>query len=128
VAPVCQDCGELSLLVGGDVVYPHRPDLAEKWFWLCAPCDAYVGTHSGTTVALGTLAKAPLRRARRKLHDLLLDPLWKNAPDCGAYDHALGDVRARKHIQRSARARVYEFLAHKRASSVIMIMPIPTWR
>ena len=116
--PTCPYCGEPSNLVGGDVIYPHRPDLAERWFWLCAPCDAYVGTQKGTQLPLGTPAKPDLRRARWLLHDLMLDPLWKTAPECGAYDHALGDARARKHIEKSARHRVYSFLAHKLGLSV----------
>jgi hypothetical protein len=117
-APACPYCGQQARLVGGDVIYPHRPDLAEKWFWLCAPCDAYVGTHKGTQIPLGTPAKADLRCARSKLHDLMLDPLWKTAPDCGAYDDARDNPRARKHIQNSARHRVYAFLAHKLGLSV----------
>src|SRR5436309_3529676 len=42
-APACPYCGHFARLVGGDVIYPHRPDLSELWFWQCAPCDAHVG-------------------------------------------------------------------------------------
>lgn len=44
--------------------------------WACLPCDARVGTHSDNVSPLGTLADAPLRRARRRAHDAF-DPLWK---------------------------------------------------
>ncbi len=112
-APTCPYCQQLASLVGGKVIYPHLPELAERWFWQCAPCGAWVGTHKGTQVSLGTPAKADLRRARNALHTQMLNPLWETAPDCGAYDYALGDARARKKIQRSAENRVYAFLADK---------------
>jgi hypothetical protein len=50
--------------------------LAEKRFWLCHPCDAYVGCHPGTTRPLGTPANADLRVLRSRVH-AALDPLWK---------------------------------------------------
>lgn len=74
--PVCPYCSVPTALVGGDVVYPHRPDLAEKRFWLCHPCDAYVGCHPGTERPLGTPAKAVLRGMRSRVH-AALDPLWR---------------------------------------------------
>ena len=42
---LCDYCGGAAKLVGGEVIYPHRPDLAELKFWHCAPCRAYVGCH-----------------------------------------------------------------------------------
>jgi hypothetical protein len=112
-APACPYCGQLARLVTGETIYPQRLDLAQKYFWQCVPCDAYVGTHAGTQRPLGTPANAELRRARTILHDRMLDPLWKLAPECGAYNYAQGDASARKQIQRSARLRVYAFLSHK---------------
>lgn len=117
-APVCPYCGAAALLVTGEVLYPHRHDLAHRFFWQCTPCDAYVGTHDGTRNPLGTLANKELRRARMILHDRMIDPLWKGAPDCGAYDHEKSDKRAIKKIQRAARPRVYRFLAHELGISV----------
>lgn len=73
----CQYCEQPAPLVSGDAIYPHRPDLAHKKFYQCAPCGAYVGCHDGTERALGRLANAELRAAKSKAH-LVFDPLWKS--------------------------------------------------
>lgn len=73
------DCGECSGpcgLVTGDLIYPHRPDLAHKSFWRCYRCNAYVGCHKGTTRPLGTPAGPETQRARRAAH-AAFDPLWQ---------------------------------------------------
>jgi len=75
-APICPYCGTASEHVDGDVVYPHRPELADKKFWLCRPCDAYVGCHPGTPEPLGRLANAELRKAKMEAHTAF-DKLWK---------------------------------------------------
>ena len=78
IAPlICPYCGQPPELVTGDILYQHRPELAEKRFWLCQPCNAYVGTHAGTEVPLGTLANRALRKARMQAHQAL-DPLWQD--------------------------------------------------
>lgn len=74
-APICPYCGSASEHVDGTVLYPHRTDLAEKKFWRCRPCDAFVGCHPGTPEPLGSLVNAALRTARAKTHDLF-DQLW----------------------------------------------------
>lgn len=74
---VCPHCLRASARVEGSVIYPHRPDLHAKWFYLCAPCGAYVGCHPGTTTPLGTPANAELRAARQRAHGVF-DPLWKS--------------------------------------------------
>jgi len=73
----CPYCGAGAQLVGGDVIYSHRPDLARRMFWLCAPCDAYVGTHANSPrhSPLGRLANAELRRAKQEAH-AAFDPVW----------------------------------------------------
>lgn len=74
----CDYCGRPAQYVGGDVVYPHRPDLYDKKFWVCQPCDARVGCHShgdGKT-PLGRMANAELRAAKQEAH-AAFDPLWK---------------------------------------------------
>lgn len=72
---LCPYCGEHAELVGGHVVYPHRPDLRARWFWLCRPCGAYVGCHKGTISPLGRLANAELRAAKIVAH-AAFDRLW----------------------------------------------------
>jgi hypothetical protein len=72
----CHYCGKPAELVGGDTIYPHRPDLAEKKFWNCTPCKAYVGCHPGTENPLGRLADAELRQAKMAAH-AAFDPIWK---------------------------------------------------
>lgn len=73
----CPYCGNTARLVGGNAIYPHRPDLAAKKFYQCKPCDAHVGCHPGTEKALGRLANAELRKAKMAAH-AAFDPLWKN--------------------------------------------------
>lgn len=75
--PVCPYCQKPTVLVGGSVIYPHRTDLDHKQFWLCRPCDAYVGCHKGTDKPLGTPANAVVRHARMKAHDAF-DLLWQS--------------------------------------------------
>lgn len=98
-APICP-CGSKTRLTTGREIYHGRDDLADSPIWVCmAPqCDGRVGCHPGTTRPLGVPAAAPLRRARRILHDQKLDPLWQTAP---------GDDKA-KH---RARGHLYAFLA-----------------
>lgn len=76
--PICPYCAKPSVQFGGLKLYPHRLDLADKTFYLCEPCDAFVGTHKGTNKPLGTLANKVLRE-QRKLAHATFDPLWKEA-------------------------------------------------
>ena len=79
----CDYCGNAARLVGGDVIYPHRPDLYAKRFWRCAECDAYVGCHAAGNGygdgdrPLGRLANAELREAKSAAH-ASFDPLWES--------------------------------------------------
>jgi hypothetical protein len=72
----CDYCQRPAKLVSGLVVYPHRRDLADKMFYLCVPCDAYVGCHMGTTFPFGRLANAELRKAKTAAH-AAFDPIWQ---------------------------------------------------
>jgi len=76
--PTCHYCGGEAKLVGGEVVYPHRPDLYKLRFWLCDPCDAFVGVHKNSphNAPFGSLAKRGLRKLRSKAH-AIFDPMWK---------------------------------------------------
>ncbi|MDR3439846.1 zinc-finger-containing protein [Telmatospirillum sp.] len=76
IAPTCPYCGNHAVLVGGDVVYPHRPDLTSKKIWICHICAAWVGCHPGTETPLGRLANPELRRAKQAAH-AAFDPLWR---------------------------------------------------
>lgn len=75
-APTCPYCNNPAELVGGDAIYPHRPDLAGKKMWRCQPCGAWVGCHDGTTTPLGRLANAELRKAKQAAH-AAFDRLWQ---------------------------------------------------
>lgn len=72
----CDYCGEPAALITGRELYPHRPDLTHVRAWKCAPCDAWVGCHRGTTRPLGRLANADLRAAKQAAH-AAFDPLWR---------------------------------------------------
>lgn len=74
--PICPYCNQISELVKGDAIYPHREDLAGKDFYRCQPCRAWVGCHRGTLVPLGRLANAELRRAKGAAH-AAFDRLWR---------------------------------------------------
>lgn len=69
----CQ-CGRAAELATGREIYPSRPDLAAKRFYLCRPCRAWVGCHKDGR-PFGTPADARTRRARKKAHGAF-DPLW----------------------------------------------------
>ena len=81
---LCDYCGHVALLVTGPKLYPHRPDLYEKRMYRCDPCDAHVGCHPGTTIPLGRLANAELRKAKMDAHGAF-DPLWHGGNRKAAY-------------------------------------------
>lgn len=74
----CNYCGNAAQLHGGRDVYPNRKDLAERHFWVCWSCDAWVGCHEGGDgqQPLGELADEELRAARMSAHTAF-DPLWQ---------------------------------------------------
>jgi hypothetical protein len=74
---ICLYCEVPAHLVGGLAIYPHRKDLADRWFYLCKLCRAYVGCHPGTEKPLGRLANAELRQWKQRAHRVF-DPLWKS--------------------------------------------------
>lgn len=73
----CPYCNRDAELMDGTQVYPRRADLRVKNFWVCVPCGAHVGCHGDTSMPLGTLADAKLRRARNKAHEAF-DIIWKS--------------------------------------------------
>ena len=74
----CNYCGKAAGLFAGKEVYPHRPELAERHFWVCWPCDAWVGclNRGDGDEPMGELADEALRDARRAAH-AAFDPLWQ---------------------------------------------------
>lgn len=109
-APICPDCKVEARLTDGMEIWPHRPDLHAKPIWTCDGCGGRVGCHPGTTDPLGTPAGPELRRARGDLHEKRLDPLWREALESGFYK---GKSRYRNGIVKTARTRVYEWLADR---------------
>ena len=81
----CPYCDSPAQLVTGVTIYPHRSDLHDKRFYLCTPCDAYVGCHPGTERPLGRLANAELRQAKMAAH-AAFDELWKRTTPAGTFD------------------------------------------
>lgn len=75
-APFCGECEERTKLTTGLTIYPHRPDLAAKFFYICG-CGAYVGCHPGTQQPLGRPASATTRKARSAAHTVF-DSRWKD--------------------------------------------------
>lgn len=74
----CDYCHRPATRTTGRELYRgHRPDLNERIFWVCVPCDARVGCHPGTERPLGGLANAELRKARNAAH-AAFDPLWQS--------------------------------------------------
>ena len=105
---VCPYCGNHAHLVNGRVMYPHRPELFEKQFWQCKPCDAYVGCHapghqgSDGTKPLGSLANKELRLARRQAH-AIFDPFvrqkkWSRSQGYAWLSDQLGIKKEACHI------------------------------
>lgn len=90
--PTCPYCQRKAKLVTGNALFPHRHDLAHRYYWSCDPCRAWVGCHPPAhrnrtgpgiqgqgdgTIPMGQLANATLRRARSAAH-AAFDPLWKS--------------------------------------------------
>jgi len=80
----CNYCNQFADLVTGEIIYPHRKDLADRKFWKCNPCNAYVGCHKPNKIhgfkgnePLGFLARKRLRYWKMEAHKLL-DPIWRN--------------------------------------------------
>lgn len=74
---VCDYCGRHAELHGGLAVYPDRKDLEDRQFWVCWPCNAWVGCKKGTDEPYGELADEELREARISAHKAF-DPIWQN--------------------------------------------------
>ena len=73
----CPYCKKPAKLVKGDEIYPGRASTANKNYYECLPCNAYVGCHPNSTIPLGHLADLELRTARRQVHKQF-DEIWRS--------------------------------------------------
>jgi len=73
----CPYCKKEAKFVTGIYIYPFQLQHKNKNYYICDPCDAYVGCHKGTRKALGNLANAELRALRIKVHTAF-DPFWRS--------------------------------------------------
>jgi len=87
---VCPYCGHPPLLT--DTKFGKR--------WECSPCGAYVGTHKGTEIPLGSLADPKLRERRQEVHKYF-DQMWRFA------------MHKRGISKHGARGAAYEWLAEQ---------------
>lgn len=90
IPKVCRYCGFT-------VVFTDNSEIYGKCYgggkvYLCRNCGAYVGTHKGGKIPLGTLADEELRKMRKEAHDAF-DVLWKQ--------------------KKMSRAKAYKWLAEK---------------
>ncbi len=69
---ICPYCGRMTEYVDSSIVYGRSYGM----IYLCRDCMAYVGVHKGTDKALGRLADAELREAKKEAH-LYFDKLWQ---------------------------------------------------
>lgn len=74
---ICPYCKKAAKFVTGIYIYPFQLQHKDKNYYICDPCDAYVGCHKGTRKVLGTLANAELRALRIKVHQKF-DQAWEN--------------------------------------------------
>lgn len=71
----CPHCGASCTIVNNAEIYGREYG---DWPWavLCSGCKAYVGLHPFTSIPLGTLATAPIRKARSAAKDEF-NKLWR---------------------------------------------------
>lgn len=61
----------------GSFVYPHRPDLKFKTFFVCDNCGCFVGENTRSGKPLGVIPTKEISSMRQTIHGLI-DPLWKD--------------------------------------------------
>jgi|SaaInlStandDraft_4_1057021.scaffolds.fasta_scaffold98198_1 hypothetical protein len=66
-----------TVIKDGLVVYPHRPDLKNKEFYVCESCNNFVGMNSRSGEPLGVIPTKEISSFRQTIHGLI-DPLWKD--------------------------------------------------
>lgn len=68
----CPYCGAVPELADSAEIYGHSYGA----IFICRPCGAYVGCHTGTNKPLGRLANKELRQWKNQAHKYF-DPLWQ---------------------------------------------------
>lgn len=74
----CPTCQAPAILLPASSIYSQARFTVKGMFWACKnypSCDCYVGCHSGSDVALGTMADKRTRDKRKQAHSLF-DKLW----------------------------------------------------
>lgn len=107
--PTC--CGKPCELTTGKHLFPSNRTVADRPYWSCTECSAYVGCKPGSTRPLGILCGPELRRARELLDAQRIKPLWENAPWSGGYEIQSGMEAHR--VRNTARKRVFDYLADR---------------
>lgn len=74
-APICDYCGNRSILASSKEVYGGR-DFGHIYLCRCQQDLAYVGCHKGTVKPLGRLANKELREWKKQAH-AAFDQLWR---------------------------------------------------
>jgi hypothetical protein len=87
-----------ALRMTGRELYPAKPELANKHYFACRNCDAWIGCKDGTWEPVGRLADADLRRAKQSVH--------------AAVEPILTSVMSTHNLTKSqARAAIYRWIA-----------------
>src|SRR3546814_5367725 len=63
---ICPYCCMGALRMTGRELYPAKPEHANKHYFACRNCDAWIGCKDGTWEPVGRLADAALRRAKQR--------------------------------------------------------------
>src|SRR3546814_13339400 len=86
---ICPYCCMGALRMTGRELYPAKPELANKHYFACRNCDAWIGCKDGTWEPVGRLADAALRRAKQSVH-AAVEPILVNT----MADHSLPKSRS----------------------------------
>jgi len=71
---ICRYCGSPVVFTSNSEIYGK--EYGGGKCYLCRNCRAFVGTHLGTDIPLGTLANSELREWRKQAH-YWFDQIWK---------------------------------------------------
>lgn len=93
ICPFCQ----------GRIKYTSNSEIYGKEYgngkcYLCKKCDAYVGVHNNTNIALGIIANKKMRTLKKECHEIF-DRLWINGKQRNQLYHKLSKLMniERKH-------------------------------